>query len=89
MESRINNLEKENELLKTDIENLKKQLNESNTKPPKKVKVSRLPSAYNKFMATKITELKKADPNLDHKKAFSLAVDEWKIHKSKTLDSKV
>lgn len=79
MESRLDNLEKENKILKEDIENLKKELN--GKKPSKKAKVTREPTEYNKFMSSKIAELKKEDSSLDHKKAFSLAVEEWKKQK--------
>lgn len=42
-------------------------------KAPKKEKVPRAPSAYNLFMKTELAKVKKADPKLDHKEAFTKA----------------
>ncbi|BGP38940.1 hypothetical protein JCM10450v2_002897 [Rhodotorula kratochvilovae] len=35
-------------------------------------------SAYNAYMTTKLAELKKADPALQHSAAYQKAFDQWK-----------
>ncbi len=51
-------------------------------------KVKRAPSAYNTFMKTEITKVKKANPTLDHKDAFKVAAGNWKTSKENPLNKK-
>ena len=46
-------------------------------KKEKKAKVPRAPSAYNLFMKKEIAAVKKANPKLDHKAAFTKAAGNW------------
>jgi hypothetical protein len=51
----------------------------SDAKPAAKAvtKVKRAPSLYNLFMKTELAKVKKADPTLDHKAAFTKAAGNW------------
>jgi len=55
-----------------------------------KPKVKRKPSEFNKFVAKKIAEIKKANPDQDHKVTFSQSIKAWndKKKESKALISK-
>jgi hypothetical protein len=47
----------------------------------KKDKVPRAPSAYNVFMKAELTNLKKANPKMEHKEAFTQAAKNWSANK--------
>ncbi len=47
-------------------------------KSPKADKVKREPSAYNLFMRSELAKVKKAQPTLNHKEAFTAAAGNWK-----------
>ena len=46
-----------------------------------KEKVKRAPSAYNLFMKSELAKVKKANPKLDHKEAFTMAAGNWSKQK--------
>lgn len=50
-------------------------------KEEKKEKVKRAPSAYNLFMKSELAKVKKANPKLDHKEAFTTAAGNWSKQK--------
>ena len=47
----------------------------------KEEKVKRAPSAYNLFMKSELAKVKKANPKLDHKGAFTIAAQNWSKQK--------
>ena len=49
----------------------------------KKERVKRQPSTYNIFISKKIKQLKKDNPNLEHKEHFGMAVVAWNKEKEK------
>jgi len=49
---------------------------------PEGKKAKRAPSAYNLFMKSEISRVKKAFPSLDHPAAFKKAAGNWKSAKS-------
>jgi len=50
-------------------------------KPEKKEKAKREPSAYNLFMKSELAKVKKANPKMEHKEAFSTAAANWSKQK--------
>jgi hypothetical protein len=50
-------------------------------KKEKKDKVPRAPSAYNLFMKSELAKVKKANPKMDHKEAFTQAAKNWSANK--------
>ena len=52
-----------------------------------KPKVKRKPSEFNKFVAKKIAEIKKANPDQDHKVNFSQAIKAWNDQKKESKAS--
>merc|ERR1712072_1132499 len=50
-------------------------------KGDKKDKVKRAPSAYNLFMKSELAKVKKANPKMDHKEAFTAAAKNWSKQK--------
>ena len=65
------------------IEKLEKQVKFGNKKEKKE---KRLPSAYNVFIGKKIKELKKDNPNLQHKEYFSQWLLKLGIRKKKKIN---
>merc|ERR1740130_470168 len=66
----------------------KKIAKKSAGKKEKKEKVPRAPSAYNIFMKSEIAKVKKADPKLDHKLAFTKAAGGWATSKANPKNGK-
>ena len=66
----------------------KKSAKKSPAKKEKKEKVPRAPSAYNLFMKSELAKVKKADPSLDHKAAFTAAAGNWASSKSNPKNKK-
>jgi len=50
-------------------------------KSDKKEKAPRAPSAYNLFMKSELAKVKKANPKMDHKEAFTTAAKNWSKNK--------
>lgn len=50
-------------------------------KKEKKDKVPRAPSAYNLFMKSELAKIKKANPKMEHKEAFTKAAKNWSANK--------
>lgn len=46
-----------------------------------KVKKTRPPSEFNKFVGTEIKSIKEANPTIKHTEAFKKAVEAWKAKK--------
>merc|ERR1711981_402793 len=59
----------------------KKSAKKSAKKTDKKDKVKRAPSAYNLFMKSELAKVKKANPKMDHKEAFTAAAKSWSKQK--------
>ena len=51
-------------------------------------KEKRPPSAYNLFMKSELAKVKKAQPTLDHKQAFTAAANNWKNSKENPANKK-
>ena len=51
-----------------------------------KPKTKRKPSEFNKFVASQLAEIKKANPKQDHKTNFSQAVKAWNQRKKEISD---
>ena len=65
-------------MAKTDKKAPKSPAKAGKGKAAKAEKVKRPPSAYNLFMKTELAKVKKANPELDHKAAFTAAAGNWK-----------
>lgn len=65
-----------------EFEDYKKDL-EKRIKKEQKPKVTRAPNEYNLYMKEKITELKKSDPKMSNKEAFSKSAETWSKDKEK------
>ena len=53
-----------------------------------KEKAPRAPSAYNLFMKSELAKVKKANPKLDHKEAFTKAAANWSSSKDNPKNKK-
>ena len=73
------------EVTREEFDTLRKEFNEfkKSSKIGKAPKKTRKPSEFNLYVGDKIKELKAKDPKLEHKLAFSKAVECWNKQKKK------
>lgn len=72
----LKNIEKRLATLEESFAKLSKQIDKKNLKPTKE-KSSRPPSEYNVFIKKKYEEIKKENPDIQHKEIFAMCIAAW------------